>query len=129
MTRRRAASAAARRQPAHRASKGCCNLAFAGSDRRNHPILQQPARGHPRAPSLDQKIPGVGYTKSNFEVVCWQYNMAKHAYPVGLLNDLSIGVLTGIADRVGNFILETMPDFAAELLKETQYARPGPSSS
>jgi hypothetical protein len=44
MTRRRAASAAARRQPAHRAtSKGCCNLAFAGSDRRNHPILQQPA--------------------------------------------------------------------------------------
>lgn len=34
-------------------------------------------RGHPFAPSLDQKVPGAGYTPDNTAVVCWLYNCAK----------------------------------------------------
>lgn len=31
----------------------------------------------PFAPSIDQVMPGAGYTKNNIEVVCWIYNVCK----------------------------------------------------
>jgi len=32
---------------------------------------------HPNAPSLDQKIPGRGYTEDNIQIVTWWYNRLK----------------------------------------------------
>ena len=34
-------------------------------------------RRGPFTPSIDQKIPGVGYTKENCQLVCWIYNISK----------------------------------------------------
>lgn len=34
-------------------------------------------RGNPFSPSLDQRVPGLGYTEENTAVVCWMYNCAK----------------------------------------------------
>lgn len=34
-------------------------------------------RGNPFGPSLDQKVPGAGYTPDNTRVVCWMFNLAK----------------------------------------------------
>lgn len=35
---------------------------------------------HPLSPSLDQIIPGKGYTMRNIQVVCWWYNAAKQRF-------------------------------------------------
>jgi hypothetical protein len=32
------------------------------------------------APSADRIDPGRGYTKDNVQIVCWQYNAAKHTF-------------------------------------------------
>jgi hypothetical protein len=32
---------------------------------------------HPNAPSLDQKVPGLGYTEDNIQIVTWWYNRLK----------------------------------------------------
>lgn len=34
-------------------------------------------RRSPYTPSIDQKIPGMGYTQENSQLVCWIYNIAK----------------------------------------------------
>lgn len=41
----------------------------------------EPGKPHPYAPSLDQKVPGKGYTLRNTRVVLWAYNAAKQAMP------------------------------------------------
>lgn len=37
----------------------------------------QTKKMHPFSPSLDQKIPGNGYTPENAQIVCWWYNRLK----------------------------------------------------
>lgn len=60
---------------AKRLKRGMCEVTGLPLD------LSQPngERG-PFSPSLDQKIPGGGYTIENTQVVCWIYNSAKGSW-------------------------------------------------
>lgn len=44
------------------------------------PFEYPPSGTGPRAPSLDQLVPGAGYTPENTRVVIWMYNAAKNIF-------------------------------------------------
>lgn len=48
---------------------------------------------NPFAPSLDKKVPELGYTKDNTRVVVWIYNMAKGPWPEEVVIKLANGLL------------------------------------
>ena len=55
-------------------------------------VLTRQDRAHTRssrAPSLDRKSLKRGYTSSNTQVVCWQFNLAKNEWPYAHLKEMS----------------------------------------